>query len=88
MEASEILFVGETPDSSFYHRVLLPAAALGCDWCGFDCVYEPGVVAIHYESLFRSRPDEKVQRWQMMSYARLREKWASVPLADIAPGLS
>ena len=55
---------------------------------GFDCVYEPGVTAIHYESLFRSRPDEKVQRWQMLSYARLRQKWAALPLHEIAPGLS
>ena len=30
------LFVGQTADASFYHRVMLPAPALGCDWCGLD----------------------------------------------------
>ena len=27
---------------------------------GFACVYEPAISAIHHESLFRSRPDEKL----------------------------
>jgi hypothetical protein len=36
------------------------------------------VSAVHHESLFRSRPDEKVMRWQAMGLARLREKWAGV----------
>jgi len=54
---------------------------------GLACVYEPAVVAIHHESLFRGRLDEKVARWQATSLARLRDKWAGVPLADLAPSL-
>ena len=52
---------------------------------GFECVYEPAVQAIHHESLFRARPDEKVLRWQAMSFALLRQKWGGLPLAEIAP---
>jgi O-antigen biosynthesis protein len=51
---------------------------------GLECLYEPAVSAIHHESLFRSRPDEKVMRWQADSLNHLREKWAGVPLADFA----
>jgi hypothetical protein len=32
----DALFVGQTADASCYHRVMLPAQALGCDWCGLD----------------------------------------------------
>jgi glycosyltransferase involved in cell wall biosynthesis len=32
----DVLFVGHTVDASFYHRVMLPATALGCDWGGLD----------------------------------------------------
>jgi GT2 family glycosyltransferase len=54
---------------------------------GFECVYEPAVRATHYESLFRSRPSEKVMQWEAMSFARLRQKWAGVPIAKLAPEL-
>jgi glycosyltransferase involved in cell wall biosynthesis len=32
----DVLFVGQTADASCYHRAMLPALALGCDWCGLD----------------------------------------------------
>jgi glycosyltransferase involved in cell wall biosynthesis len=32
----DALFVGQTADASCYHRIMLPALALGCDWCGLD----------------------------------------------------
>src|SRR6185436_20398719 len=32
----DVVFVGHTVDASFYHRVMLPATALGADWCGID----------------------------------------------------
>jgi glycosyltransferase involved in cell wall biosynthesis len=32
----DVVFVGHGADASFYHRVMLPATALGCDWCGLD----------------------------------------------------
>ena len=54
---------------------------------GFQCVYEPKIQAIHHESLFRSRPDEKIMLWQAMSFAHLRQKWAGVPIAQLAPEL-
>ena len=34
--AEDVLFLGHSADASFYHRVMLPATALGCDWCGLD----------------------------------------------------
>ncbi len=30
------LFVAQTADASCYHRAMLPAKALGADWCGLD----------------------------------------------------
>ena len=36
VEPEDILFVGQSADARFYHRVMLPAIALGCDWCGLD----------------------------------------------------
>jgi hypothetical protein len=37
MDAPErVLFVGQSADASCYHRIILPATALGCDWCGLD----------------------------------------------------
>src|SRR5258705_4772328 len=36
MDAREILFVGQSVGASCYHRIMLPALALGCDWCGLD----------------------------------------------------
>jgi hypothetical protein len=32
----DALFVAQSADASCYHRVMLPALALGCDWCGLD----------------------------------------------------
>jgi GT2 family glycosyltransferase len=54
---------------------------------GFTCVYEPAISAIHHESLFRSRPEEKLQRWHDSSLAHLRRKWAHLPVAELAAGL-
>ncbi len=54
---------------------------------GFPCIYEPAISAIHHESLFRSRPDENQQRWHDLSIARLRSKWAHLPVAELAGGM-
>jgi glycosyltransferase involved in cell wall biosynthesis len=32
----DALFVAQTADATCYHRIMLPALALGCDWCGLD----------------------------------------------------
>jgi GT2 family glycosyltransferase len=53
---------------------------------GFACLYEPAISAVHHESLFRGRPDEKQQRWHDESIAHLRRKWAHLPVADLAGG--
>jgi GT2 family glycosyltransferase len=53
---------------------------------GFACVYDPSITAIHHESLFRSRPDEKQQRWHDESIMRLRAKWAHLPVAELVGG--
>jgi GT2 family glycosyltransferase len=52
---------------------------------GFVCVYQPSIQAIHHESLFRGDPNEKLMRWQAMSFARLKQKWAGAPIAELAP---
>jgi GT2 family glycosyltransferase len=54
---------------------------------GHSCLYEPAITAIHHESLFRSRPDEKLQRWHDLSLRHLREKWAHLPVADLVGGI-
>jgi glycosyltransferase involved in cell wall biosynthesis len=40
----DALFVAQTVDASCYHRVMLPALALGCDWCGLDAPPPQAVV--------------------------------------------
>jgi len=34
--AEDVLFLAQSADASCYHRTMLPAAALGCDWGGLD----------------------------------------------------
>jgi glycosyltransferase involved in cell wall biosynthesis len=36
MDAGQILFVAQSVDASCYHRIMLPANALGCAWCRLD----------------------------------------------------
>ena len=36
VEPEDILFVGQSADARCYHRIMLPAIALGCGWCGLD----------------------------------------------------
>lgn len=56
---------------------------------GRECVYQPGVRAIHHESFFRGsgRASEQVQVWQRTSWLRFREKYASVSFAEFVPSL-
>ena len=73
-----------------------PAFRMGCEDVDYDLrVFQAGLPvrvragrrAIHHESLFRARPNEKVMRWQATSFAYLRQKWAGVPIAQLAPEL-
>jgi Glycosyl transferases group 1 len=36
MGPEDVLFVAQTSGASCYHRIMLPALALGADWCGLD----------------------------------------------------
>lgn len=52
---------------------------------GRDCIYQPAVWAVHHESMFRGRPNEKIARWQAESLAWLKEKWQGVNLIELCP---
>src|SRR4051794_7702848 len=40
----DALFVAQTADATCYHRIMLPARALGCDWCGLDVAPPQSIV--------------------------------------------
>jgi GT2 family glycosyltransferase len=54
---------------------------------GGQCVYTPEVRAWHRESVFRSRPSEKLARWHRESFIRLMEKYAETNFASLVPSL-
>lgn len=56
---------------------------------GRDCIYQPGVRAIHHEGFFRGaqRKSEQVERWQEASWNRFRQKWAEVSFTEFIPSL-
>jgi GT2 family glycosyltransferase len=54
---------------------------------GRECVYQPGVRAIHHESAFRGRPDEKIAKWTNDSWLRLVAKYAEQSFAAFVPNL-
>jgi GT2 family glycosyltransferase len=56
---------------------------------GRECIYQPGVQAIHHESFFRGagRQDAKIASWQALSWARFAEKWAGVNFGEFVPNL-
>lgn len=54
---------------------------------GLKCVYEPKVVAVHHESVFRGRSNEKIQAWTAASWAYFGRKWGSQSFAEFVPSL-
>jgi GT2 family glycosyltransferase len=52
-----------------------------------QCVYQPLVRAIHHESVFRGRPNPKIQDWQTKSWAYWKIKWGHVNFAEFIPSL-
>jgi GT2 family glycosyltransferase len=54
---------------------------------GMECIYCPEVRALHHESLFRGRADQKLSDWQMQSLARLTRKHSSMNFAEWVPEL-
>lgn len=65
-------------DVDWAHRVFLD---------GMDCIYQPSVRAIHYESAFRgSKTTPKhVKKWQKDSLAYLVKKYEGISFADFVP---
>lgn len=54
---------------------------------GRECIYQPGIQAVHYESLFRGRGNEKVIKWEAESWHYFMAKHRNVSLAEFVPSL-
>lgn len=54
---------------------------------GLQVVYQPGIMAIHHESLTRGRKTEKISRWERESWATFCRKHAHVNFAAFVPFL-
>jgi O-antigen biosynthesis protein len=52
---------------------------------GLETIFQPMVKAIHHESLFRGRADDKINEWQNSSLRRLMEKHGSSNMARFVP---
>jgi GT2 family glycosyltransferase len=54
-----------------------------------DCVYQPGVRAIHHESAFRGqgRQDGRIKEWTEYSWRRFVGKYAEVSFAEFVPNM-
>jgi GT2 family glycosyltransferase len=52
---------------------------------GRECIYQPRVIAVHHESMFRGRADEKLNTWQQQSAALLQQKLATANLTRYVP---
>lgn len=57
---------------------------------GLKCVYDPRVVAIHHESMFRGQadPEGKLSRWQLESLATLHSKHGKTSLGAFVPPIA
>lgn len=56
---------------------------------GRECVYQPGIRAVHHESFFRGqgRADDKIARWTNESWMRFVAKYAEVSFAEFVPNM-
>lgn len=54
---------------------------------GRECIYQSGIHALHYESLFRGRGSEKVLRWEAESWMYFTAKHKTVDFAEFCPSL-
>lgn len=52
-----------------------------------QCIYNPDIRAFHYESMFRGRGNEKVEKWQKESWIYLANKYADQNFSDLVPFL-
>lgn len=54
---------------------------------GLECVYQPGVRAIHHESLFRGSSNDKIQEWTQASIQTLMRKHAHTDIGKFIPSI-
>lgn len=54
---------------------------------GRESVYQSGIRALHYESLFRGRGSAKVERWEAESWVYFMAKHRTVNFAEFCPSL-
>lgn len=52
---------------------------------GLECIYQPAVKAVHHESLFRGRADEKLNEWQSESMLTLMRKHGATNMSRFIP---
>ncbi len=57
---------------------------------GRQCIYQPGIRAIHHESATRGqgRADEKITKWTQESWLRFCAKWGDQSFAEFVPSLT
>ena len=56
-------------------------------YSGRSCIYNPEVVAIHHESVFRGNRNDNITDWTIDSFKFLHEKHAGKSFADYVPVL-
>lgn len=54
---------------------------------GRQCVYQPGIRAIHHEQFTRGQVNEKIERWTHESWMRFAAKWSDQSFAEFVPDL-
>lgn len=52
---------------------------------GHECWVNPGVEAVHHESVFRSKPSQQRAMWEIQSYRRLWQKHAGTDFSSYVP---
>lgn len=55
---------------------------------GRQCVYQPGVRAVHHESATRGRKSDTIAKWEDESWRRFCAKWADTNFAEWIPMLT
>jgi len=56
-------------------------------FAGRECIYNPKVVAVHHESVFRGNRDDKLTGWMQQSFETLYRKHEDKSFADYVPML-
>lgn len=56
-------------------------------YAGGDCIYNPEIVALHHESVFRGNKDDKIIGWMQDSFRELHAKHAGRNFGEFIPML-